>query len=386
MNSLWAAGGVAGLVAALLLANRHPALARLFHWLPIPLWCYTLPMAAVSLGWLPGGTESYRPLIGALLPIALSLLLLGTDLPSVARIGPSALAAATAGSLGIIGGTIGGVWLFHGVLPEQAWKGAGALSGTWTGGSMNLLALRSILDIPDAVFAPLIVTDAVIAYGWMALLMAASAVQGRLNQWLRADRNVARSAAAEAAPPSAGNASLAWCSVTALALTMTAQWIAPNLPPTPLVNSASGWTLLLVTTGALALSMIPRVRRWGSRGAGVGYPVLYLVLAAMGAQAGLQAFSSAPAWIAVGLIGVMLHGALLLLIGRWWRIPLGLLATASQANIGGVVSAPMVGAVYHRSLAPVGLVLAMVGNALGTYAGLWAAALCRGLIPGPGPS
>jgi uncharacterized membrane protein len=343
-------------------------------------------MAAVSLGWLPGGTEPYRPLTGALLPMALGLLLLGTDLPAVARTGSSALAAAAAGSLGIIGGTIGGVWLFHGALPEDAWKGAGALSGTWTGGSMNLLALRSILEIPDAVFAPLIVTDAVIAYGWMALLMAASSMQERMNRWLRAERNVVRPSAAEAMSANTGNVSLAWCGATVLALTMTAQWIAPSLPPTPLVNSASGWTLLLVTTGALALSLIPRVRRWGSRGPAVGYPVLYLVLAAMGAQASLQAFSSAPAWIAVGLIGVLMHGALLLLIGRWWRMPLGLLATASQANIGGVVSAPLVGAVYHRSLAPVGLVLAMVGNAFGTYAGLWAAALCRGLIPGPGPS
>jgi len=54
-----------------------------------------------------------------------------------------------------------------------------------------------------------------------------------------------------------------------------------------------------------------------------------------------------------------------------------MLATASQANIGGLVSAPLVGAVYHQSLAPVGLLLAMAGNALGTYAGMLAAWLSR---------
>jgi uncharacterized membrane protein len=47
--------------------------------------------------------------------------------------------------------------------------------------------------------------------------------------------------------------------------------------------------------------------------------------------------------------------------------------------VGGVVSAPLVGAVYHQSLAPVGLLLALAGNAIGTYLGLASATLCRWL-------
>ena len=76
----------------------------------------------------------------------------------------------------------------------------------------------------------------------------------------------------------------------------------------------------------------------------------------------------------------LLHGAATLLTGRCFRITLGVLATASQANLGGVVSAPLVGAVYHQSLAPVGLLLAMAGNAVGTYLGWLAATLCRWLL------
>jgi uncharacterized membrane protein len=104
------------------------------------------------------------------------------------------------------------------------------------------------------------------------------------------------------------------------------------------------------------------------------------VLAATGAQADLRALWSAPAWLLVGAGVALLHGLSLLLAGRMLRIPLGILATASQANLGGMVSAPLVGAVYHQSLAPVGLLLAMAGNALGTYIGWCAALLCRSLM------
>jgi uncharacterized membrane protein len=89
-----------------------------------------------------------------------------------------------------------------------------------------------------------------------------------------------------------------------------------------------------------------------------------------------------PAWLLVGLIVVAAHAAALITAGRLCRIPVAILATASQANLGGVVSAPLVAAVYHRSLAPAGLVLALAGNALGTYVGWLAAALCRSMTGG----
>ena len=43
------------------------------------------------------------------------------------------------------------------------------------------------------------------------------------------------------------------------------------------------------------------------------------------------------------------------------------LAVGSQANIGGAASAPVVASAFHPSLAPVGVLLAVLGYALGTY-------------------
>jgi uncharacterized membrane protein len=419
MSEWWPAAWLSLMVAALLLLDRQPVLGPLFQWLPVPLWCYLLPAVGLHLGWLPREAAQmpiYRPLIQGLLPIALVLLLLGADLRSILRTGTRALIAAATGAVGVLLGVSLGVWLMRAHLPAQAWKGAGALAGTWTGGTMNLLALRTLLDTPEAMFAPLILVDAMIAYGWMALLMAASGSQQALNRWLRAKEIEVISTSSEAgdagrgAPrrtrwgmggepvgalaspaaeavgwPAAGPASsrrlgrILCCLAVALIISWSARWMAARLPTTPWVSSASGWTVWLVTTMTLALSLVPFLRRLGSQGSLLGYPCLYLVLAATGAQASLQALAATPAWVVVGLVVIAVHVGLLLVVGRWGRLPLGVLATASQANIGGVVSAPMVGAVYHPSLAPLGAVLAIAGHALGTYLGIVAAHLCRWL-------
>lgn len=380
----WPVGALSLIVVGILLAHRGTRLQPLFRWLPLPLWCYALPVVAVTLGWLPSEPSDmarYRSLTAWLLPAALALLLLGVDLSAVARSGGRALTAAAAGAMGILLGIPLVVRLLHHWLPPDAWKGAGALAGTWTGGTMNLLALRVILETPEEVFAPLIVVDAVIAYGWMALLVAASAFQQPINRWLRAEACLettpTRAITPTAASPRVG--AVALCLVLAVGVVVGARTAADALPASRIVASSTGWTVLLVTTVSLGLSLIPSIRRLGACGDVIGNPCLCLVLAATGAQAGLRAFWSAPAWLVVGVGAVLIHGGIMALVGRWGRIPLGTLATASQANIGGVISAPMVGAIYHRSLAPVGLLLAMAANALGTYLGWGSALLCRWL-------
>jgi uncharacterized membrane protein len=375
MTTVWVVSGLLLIVTAVAVAARQSSLGAVFRWLPLPLWCYALPMIAVSLGALPREPALYRGLTHAILPLALGLLLLGTDVPAVLRTGGRALVAAVAGAVGIVVGTVMGVAALRAVLPPEAWRGAGCLAGTWTGGTMNLLALRALLEPPEPVFAPLIVVDAVVAYGWMACLVAAAGGQARADRWLCAEPFAQTAADADTAPGRRGTTALG------ALLVLGAVWVlarlAARLPTSALVASPSAWLVLLVTTAALAASLHPGARRAGTSTVRLGYPLLYLVLAVTGAQADFGALASAPAWLGVGVIVIAMHALTLLLAARLWRIPLGVLATASQANVGGVVSAPLVGAVYHRALAPIGLLLAVAGNALGTYVGLGTAALAR---------
>jgi uncharacterized membrane protein len=383
MTTSWLVlSGLVGLVAAILLASRSSVGQRVFRWLPIPLWCYALPMIAVSLGWLPRDPALYRNVTDGLLPLALALLLLGVNLPSVARTGSRALIAALIGACGIAAASAMWVSWWRASLPSDAWKGAGALAATWTGGSANLLAIRSLLDIPETIFAPLIVVDALVAYSWMALLVAASGQRERIDRWLRAGPIQALTSAppAGSGTQSARLKDAAAASLIGVGLVGVAHGIAKWLPTGAIVSSTHGWIILLVTTGALIASLSPAVRRVGDSGDAVGYLSLYVVLAAVGAQGRLEALRSAPLWVLIGFGIVLTHGVVLLIAGRFLRLPLSLIATASQANIGGVVSAPLVGAVYHQSLAPVGLLLAMAGNAVGTYLGWGVAVFCRWVV------
>lgn len=384
----WPIALLVAIVGVVLSAEHTPA-RPLFRWLPAPLWCYMLPMIAVAAGALPSQHPAYASLTRWILPFSLALILFGADLPAIARMGPKVLVAASAGAVGIVVGAPLAAWAFRDALPAEAWKGIGALAGTWTGGTMNLLAVRSILAAPDTVFAPLVVVDALVAYSWMALLVAVSGFEPHINRWLRAtidDTPVISMTPSQSLPTTASAratriATISCCTALALALTWGASRCAIRLPNSGVVSSSTGWTVLLVTTGALGLSLMPAIRRVGARGNLLGTPSLYLVLAATGAQARLGVLWSTPVWLAIGAAIVILHGSVLLTVGRWLRIPLGVLATASQANIGGVVSAPLVGAVYHETLVPVGLLLAVAGNTLGTYLGLFSASLCHQLLP-----
>ena len=385
MMAWWPVGLLCGIVGVILFVEQRAPLRPVFRWLPVPLWCYTLPMIAIAAGVLPAEHPAYASLIRWLLPFALASMLLGADLPAIMRMGPKVLVAAAAGAVGIVVGAPIAAWIFRQALPAEAWKGIGALAGTWTGGTMNLLAVRSILAAPDAVFTPLIVVDAMIAYSWMALLVAASSVESHLNRWLRATAPVTAtdptlSAHEQGSPqhhPTVTIGAALLCTTLALVLTLGAHICSAKLPISGVVSSATGWVVLLVTTAALGLSLLPFMRQVGRHGNILGTPSLYLVLAATGAQARIGALWSTPVWLALGVVIVLLHGGVLLAVGRLLRIPLGVLATASQANIGGVVSAPLVGAVYHEALVPVGLLLAVAGNALGTYFGLLSASLCH---------
>lgn len=384
MASWWTLLILVGLVGLLLLVSKRPRMQSVFQWLPIPLWCYGVPMLVRALGWLPTDVTPYAWITDRLFPIALGLLLLGVDLAALRHVGAQALLAMVIGAAAIVGG---GPLLLCGLrpyLPAEAWKGIGILAATWTGGSLNMLALRTVLATPDSVFAPLVVVDALVAYSWMACLVAVKSLEQPLNRWLNAVEPAAESGPAESTQTErrVNRARLlAGCAV-ALALTVWCRWVAQPLPLGGLVASTTGWTVLLVTTVALALSCVPALRRLGSEGAVAGYPCLYLVLAALGAQANLKMLIATPVWLVVGFGWVVFHAAVLLLAGRLLRMPLGVLATASQANVGGVVSAPLVGAVYSQALVPIGLCLAIAGNAVGTYLGLASATLARWLVPG----
>src|SRR3989338_8127044 len=81
-------------------AAAHPQTKGWFKFLPSVFWIYFLPMLVSSFGVIANKSPVYDLAVTYVLPASLFLLLLGVDLPAIARLGRVALLIFLAGSFG----------------------------------------------------------------------------------------------------------------------------------------------------------------------------------------------------------------------------------------------------------------------------------------------
>jgi uncharacterized membrane protein len=133
----------------------------------------------------------------------------------------------------------------------------------------------------------------------------------------------------------------------------------------------------LVTLIGIVMSFTP-LRKLEDVGASkLGSVFLYILVATIGMQMDLGSIADNPGLFAIGLIWMMVHAGLIILVARLLKIPYFFLAVSSQANVGGSASASVVAAAFHPSLASVGILLAILGYAIGTYGGYLSALMMQ---------
>jgi uncharacterized membrane protein len=368
--------------------SEHRSTRKLFDFLPSMFWIYFLPMIASTLHLIPQKNEVYSFISTNFLPASLLLLLISVDIRAILKLGKVAILMMLAGSAGIVLGGPIVLLVFKPWLPAGIWSGFGALSASWTGGSANMLAVKEGLGTPEKIFLPMVVVDTIVPYVWMGLLIALSGFQGAYDRWNRSDTSVMEQInkkfslqeKRQSEPLSLKHTTIIFA-VAFLGTFVCAQ-VAGLLPEVKGKITAYTWTIILVTTLSLLLSFT-KIKRLESYGASkIGFGLLYFVLASIGARASLSDIKEAPILIAAGFVWVLIHGLFIFGASRLLRAPLFLCATASQANVGGVASTPVVAAIYQPALAPVGLLLAILGNIMGTYMGILCGHLCR-WVSGP---
>ena len=371
-------GGFVGLV---FFAARIPLLKSLFRFVPPIVWVYLLPVFGTTFGLTPASSPLYDWCSAQLMPFALLLLILSTDLKSIAKLGPIATAMLLAGTAGIVLGGPLALAIFQPVLPPDIWKGLGSLSGSWIGGISNMVAIKEGIRCPEDVFGPMIIVDSVVGYGWMTLVIAFSGYQDTVDRLNGANRVVIDELNERLATYEAENARPLTLSSFGmmLGLGLVGSWLCMRagdlIPEWGSVLSHYTYGILLVVVVGLALSFTP-VRRLEHEGAScVGYGALYLMVATMGAGGDLGAVLQAPLVFAVGVVWMAFHVLCMLVVMRILRAPAFLFATGSMGNVGGVVSTPIVAGVYQRALPAVGILMGVLGNLIGTPAGLLCAQL-----------
>ncbi|OVE78449.1 hypothetical protein BVX98_00370 [bacterium F11] len=369
------------LVAGILTFFQKPLGRKVGKYLPTPFWVYFLSIVLGSVGLLPQTSPVYSVLGLHALPLALILLLIGVPISSLLRLGPMALSAMGLGMASMFVGVVSSFLIFLPWLPSEGPKMAGAMLGTWTGGSANLLSVKEIVGLSDNGLVPLIVADTFLSYGWLALLIMGVAYQ----KWF--DRKNPKEPAKEqeygAKQGSTASLSLKkpWTVVAvffvglvlAEIMILIGQYLSPKFP----FLSVKAWAVLLSTTSAVLFSLtkLRKLEDWGA--SKIGTFVLYMVLATIGAKTQLGAAKGAGIVLLFGAVALIVHGSALMVLGRFFKLPMFLLATASQANVGGPVSAPIVAGVYKPGAAHIGVLMAILGAIFGTYIGGFGGWVCQ---------
>ncbi len=354
------------------------------------LVCYFVPGLLNSFGIISGEkSKLYEIASKYLLPACLVYFTINIDFRALRQLGPKALVVFLAGSLGVmIGGPVA-LWLVKQWMPEavagDTWRGLATIAGSWIGGSANQTALKEVFQPSAAVFSQAIAIDVVTAELWLAVLLYGVANASKLDKWLGADtkavEEIRLKMQAEAAQhqPTMQLPSLLWVLLVGFGATALAHTLADVIVPFiknhyPELNkysltSTSFWLISLVTLIGLVLSQTP-VKGIEKAGASViGSLFLYLLIATIGMQMNIVAALDKPALFLVGIIWMLFHAGFTLVAAYLTKAPFFFTAVGSQANVGGAASASVVAAAFHPALASVGVLLAILGYALGTYGG-----------------
>lgn len=383
-----------GLIAVLIvipavlffLAEKTRA-AAFFRKVPILVFAYFVPSVLSGFGVIPTSATIYGSIMSFVLPASLLLLTVSIDVKGIWNLGPKALIlffSATAGI--IIGGPIS-LFLFQDYLPPDIWKGFAALAGSWTGGGVNFVAVGTMVGASETMLGMVVIVDVIVAYTWTGLLMYFAGNYKNIDAKLKADNSMIEDLRIkvehfqnETARVSSTSDFMTLLGV-AFGLTWVAGLLANLLPDLGGIFSSFTWKIILISAIGVGLSFT-RFRTYEGAGASkLGTLMLYMLIGVIGAGADFAKIVEYPMLIAAGATWLMVHIITIYLVMRFTKAPLFFMAVGSQANVGGVASAPIVASAFHPALATVGVLLAVAGMVVGTYAGLLTATLMQ-LIAG----
>jgi uncharacterized membrane protein len=369
--------------------SAHPFWRKFYKYVPALLLCYFLPALYNTFGIIDGERSALYTIASRyLLPTTLVLLTLSIDFPALAKLGPKSIILFLTGTVGIIiGGPIALAlwgWISPDTVGGDVWKGMATLAGSWIGGSANQTAMKEVFNVDNNLFGMFLAVDVIVANMWMAFLLYLAGRSEQIDAKSGADTSaivalrekMQRFEAEHARMPQLPD--LMFIIGVGFGATGLSHLLAAPLAETfkglvwaerASLTSTFFWIVVIATTVGLLLSLTRARNLEGVGASKVGTALLYILIASIGMHMDLRAIFTNPGLFGVGATWILIHGGLMFVVARIIRAPVFYFAVGSQANIGAAASAPVVASAFHPSLAPVGVLLAVLGYALGTYGG-----------------
>ncbi|GAB5489103.1 MAG: DUF819 family protein [Parasphingorhabdus sp.] len=386
---------VFGLLAAVLGAifytkSRGGWWDKFYTFIPIILLAYLIPSLMNSFG-LISSEESNLWQIAKdyFLPAALVLMTLSIDMKGILGLGSKALIMFFTATIGIILGGPIAMLIVGSFSPETVggegadaiWRGLATLAGSWIGGGANQTAMLEVYGYNQERYAAMVAVDIVVANIWMAFLLYGAGNSEKVDRWLGADSSAIERLKNKMADytssveRTATAADLVMLTAIAFGGVAVSHLVAAAAVPffeaqglgESILAAEFFWIVVTATTVGLGLSFTGARGYEGAGASKIGTVFIFLLVAIIGTKMDIFMLADQPLLFLVGFIWMTFHSILLIIVAKIIKAPFFFVAVGSKANVGGAASAPVVAAAFHPALAPVGVLLAVLGYALGTY-------------------
>lgn len=368
-------------LAAILIGAQKVTKSKFFDYVPPVVLLYLIAMLCCTFAiWDPAATkDAYSAVRNPILYAMIFLMLLRCDIRQILKLGPRMLLGFFCASISIgIAFTVTYAVLAP-WLGETAWRGLGALCGSWMGGSGNLVAVADALQATEAELAGASIVDSIDYSIWVMFLLWAINLAPKFNKWVKADTSkldeVSRRLDAEFAESKKRTIDfpslmfLFGLGLIVSAVCTNLGTFLRNISPAFLqVFDVATFRIVLISIFGLILATTPIGKIAGS--AELSNMMLYMVIALIASRASLFELGSMVNWVVAGFIILAIHGVLMLICAKIFKLDLFTCGVASLANIGGTASAPILAASYSGSLVSVGVLMALMGYVVGTFGGI----------------
>lgn len=368
-------------LAGVLLALEKYTKWKIFNLVPPLVWIYVLNMIFCTMGLYHSKEVSaaYKALKNNLLYAMIFVMLLRCDFRKLAKLGGRMVAIFLGCSVTLFIGFVIGYPIFKGFLGHDTWGAVAALYASWVGGSANMAAMQAALPVDAGAYSCALALDTVCYSVWIALLLLMVKHADKWNNSVQADTSklqaVADAAAVEVAKEKKKATAADWIFLIGVSLLVSAisQSVGASLNTMlkgvglAMFDKGTMTTVFVTVLGLVCamspLGKVPAVEELSS-------VYLYAVVSLLASTASVTDLLSAPMWVVYGFFILVVHVIGMYILSKIFHWDLCMVSTASLANIGGAASAPIVASAYNESYAGIGVLMGVLGAAVGNFAGL----------------
>ena len=336
------------LAGCLLLLEKYSKW-RIFNVVPALVFIYILNMAFCTMGLFNSEacSKAYSVLKNNLLYAMIFVMLLRCDFRKLAKLG--------------------------------VWGAVAALYASWVGGSANMAAMQAALPVDAGAYSCALALDTVCYSVWIALLLLMVRYSSKWDNATKADTSklqaVADAAAKEVEKEKKTASAADWVFLIGISLMVSAisQMIGGALQNgfasigLEMFDKGTITTVFVTILGLVCaltpLGKLPAVEELST-------VYLYAVVSLLASTASVVDLLTAPMWIVYGLFILVIHVVLMFVFSKIFHWDLCMVSTASLANIGGSASAPIVASAYNPSYAGIGVLMGVLGAAVGNFFGI----------------